>query len=114
MFLLYLVIYVLVVIGLWQVFVKAGEEGWKAIIPIYNYYVVLKIVGRPGWWLILYFIPFVNIVIDIVVLWDLTKSFGKTAGFTVGLFFLPFVFIPILGFGAATYRGPSVGPAARG
>lgn len=89
-----------------MVFTKARQPGWAAIIPFYNYWVMLKVAGRPGWWLILLFIPLVNIVIGIIVVSDLAKSFGKGVGFTVGLILLSFVFFPILGFGSAQYRGP--------
>jgi hypothetical protein len=102
---------VITIAAMWKVFTKAGEEGWKAIIPIYNYYVLLKIVGRPGWWLLLYFIPVVNLIIAIIVLNDLSKSFGKGVGFTFGLFFLLPIFILILGFGDARYVGPGGQPA---
>jgi hypothetical protein len=101
-----LAVFVLVVAGLWRVFTKAGEEGWKAIIPIYNWIILLKIVGREWWWILLWLIPIVNVVIAIIVYNDLSKSFGKGVGFTVGLFFLNAIFIPILGFGSATYIGP--------
>ena len=102
---------VIMIAAMWKVFTKAGEEGWKAIIPIYNYYVLLKIVGRPGWWLVLYLIPIVNLIIAIIVLNDLSKSFGKGVGFTFGLFFLLPIFILILGFGGARYIGPAGQPA---
>jgi hypothetical protein len=105
--LLPLAITVAVIAGLWRVFTKAGEKGWKAIIPIYNAYIILQIVGRPGWWLLLYLVPLVNIIVAIVVNNDLSKSFGKSTGFTVGLIFLPFIFVPILGFGGAQYVGPA-------
>ena len=59
------IIFLIVVIGLWKVFVKADEPGWAAIIPIYNYYVILKIVGRPWWWLLLLLIPIVNLIVSI-------------------------------------------------
>lgn len=108
-YILYIAVIVLVFAGLWHVVVKAGRPGWEGIIPIYNYYVVLKIVGRPGWWLILYFIPFVNLIVTIIVMLDLAKSYGKTIGFAVGLILLPFIFIPILGFGEASYLGPAAG-----
>jgi hypothetical protein len=98
---------VLIIAAFWKIFTKAGQPGWAAIIPIYNYYVLLKVVGRPGWWLILYLIPFVNLIIFIIVAIDLAKSFGKTGGFAVGLILLPFIFFPILGFGSATYVGPA-------
>ncbi len=108
-----IVVYIAVVVfeiaALWQVFVKGAKPGWAAIIPFYNYYVLLKLVGRPGWWLILYFIPIVNFVVWIIVAIDLAKSFGKGTGFAVGLIFLAFIFIPILGFGPAQYVGPSAG-----
>jgi hypothetical protein len=89
----------------WRIFTKAGEPGWASIIPIYNYYVILKIAGRPWWWLLLYFIPIVNFIIFIIVSIDLAKAFGKGGGFAAGLIFLPFIFIPILAFGSATYQG---------
>jgi hypothetical protein len=91
----------------WKIFVKAGQAGWKAIIPLYNTYILLKIVGRPGWWLILFVIPLVNIITLIIVMLDLAKSFGKSSGFAVGLILLSFIFIPILGLGSSTYVGPA-------
>ena len=104
---IYLAIYVLVVAGWWMMFTKAGEDGWKAIIPIWNFLIVLKIVGREWWWIILAVIPIVNIVIWLIVSFDLAKSFGRGTGFGVGLFFLSFIFAPILGFGSDTYKGPA-------
>ena len=114
---IFVIVYIAVIVfeiaALWLTFVKAGQAGWKAIIPIYNYYVILKIVGRPGWWLILYFIPIVNLIIAIIVLLDLAKSFAKGVGFAIGLILLGFIFLPILGFGPAAYVGPAAAkPAA--
>lgn len=88
----------------WKVLVKAGQPGWGVIVPIYNAYLFLMVARRPGWWLVLYFIPFVNIVIEIIVLLDIARNFGKSAGFGIGLFFLSIIFFPILGFGSATYQ----------
>ncbi len=98
-------ILVLIVAGLWKVFTKAGQPGWAAIIPILNAYFLIKIAGKPGWWLILLFIPFVNLIVSIIVTIELARNFGKGAGFTVGLIFLPFIFYPILGFDNSTYSG---------
>ncbi len=92
-----------------RIFQKAGRPLWEGFIPIYNYYVALKIVGRPGWWLILYIIPIVNIVITVIVYYDLARSFGKGVGFTLGLFLLWFIFLPILAFSDARYVGPAAG-----
>ncbi|MEX2274949.1 MAG: DUF5684 domain-containing protein [Actinomycetota bacterium] len=72
---------------------------------------LLEIVGRPGWWLILYLIPIANIIVLIIITVDLAKSFGKGTGFAIGLILLPIIFYPVLAWGDATYRGP-VGPLA--
>jgi hypothetical protein len=99
--------------ALWHVFVKAGDKGWKAIIPIWNILIVLKIAGRKWWWIFLYLIPIVWWIVDIIVLYDLARSFRKGGGFTIGLILLPFIFLPILGFGSAVYDGPyAAGPRA--
>jgi hypothetical protein len=95
------------IVVMWKIFTKAGQYGWAAIIPFYNWYVLLKIAGRPGWWLILFFIPFVNLIMYIVVAVDVAKNFGKGGGFAVGMILLPFIFFPILAFGSATYQGPA-------
>lgn len=105
---LYLAVIVLMIASLWKVFVKAGKPGWAAIIPIYNTVVMLEIVGRPIWWVLLFFIPFVNVVFAVILLKDLSKAFGKGIGTTLLLLFLPFIGFPILGFGSASYRGPVV------
>ncbi len=114
---IYIAIIALEIAALWKVFVKAGQPGWAAIIPIYNLYVLLKVIGRPPWWLALFFVgvivPFVGwillVVIGIIVAIDLAKSFAKSSGFAVGLFFLSFIFVPILGFGESQYVGPAAG-----
>jgi len=104
---LVIAILVFLIASIWKVFVKAGQPGWAAIVPIYNVVVMLRIVGRPLWWIVLFFIPLVNLVIGIVVHIDFAKSFGKSAGFGVGLALLGFIFFPILGFGDARYVGPA-------
>jgi len=93
------------IIGAWFMFEKAGEPGWAAIIPIYNYLIGIKIAGKPWWYFLLMLIPIVNLVIYIIILNGLAKNFGKGTGFTVGLFFFRFIFIPILGFGKSVYVG---------
>ena len=95
----------LMLIALWKVFTKAGQPGWAIPIPIYNLYIMCKIAGRPGWWLLLMLIPFVNLIIMIIVYVDIAKNFGKGVGFAIGMLFLPFIFFPILGFGSAQYQG---------
>jgi hypothetical protein len=100
----YLALIVLVFAGLWKTFAKAGEPGWAAIIPIYNIIVLMRIAGKPLWWVILFFIPIVSIVIAVLVSINIAKNFGKGEGFGLGLAFLGFIFYPILGFGDARFR----------
>ena len=102
--LVWFAIVLLMVASLWKVFVKAGEPGWAAIVPIYNLFVLLKIAGKPAWWIILMLIPFVNFIVFIIACVALAERFGKSAGFGVGLGLLGVIFFPILGFGDSTYR----------
>lgn len=90
----------------WRIFEKAGRPGWESLIPIYSAYVLMKIIGKPGWWVFLLLIPIVNFVILIISYIELAKVFGKGTGFGIGLIFLSFIFIPILAFGDATYQKP--------
>ena len=107
-----LLIALLLIVAMWKVFTKAGQPGWASIIPIYNLYIWCKIVGRPGWWVILMLIPFVNIIVGIILCIDMAKSFGKGVGFGLGLAFLGVIFFPILGFGSSQYQGPTAGSLA--
>ena len=99
-----LCISVLSIVAMWMIFQKAGLEGWKAIIPIYNCYCLFKITWKNGWFFLLMLIPIVNIVIWIMTMHKLSKSFGKGTGFTVGLVLLSIIFMCILAFGSDTYQ----------
>lgn len=99
-----LAITLIVIASMWKVFQKAGEPGWAAIVPIYNFIVLLKIAGKPAWWVVLMFIPFVNFVVLIIATIALAKNFGKGAGFGLGLLFLAPVFYPMLAWGDARYQ----------
>lgn len=98
---------ILILIAQWHIFKKAGQHGWAAIIPVYNVYVLTRIVWGNGWIFLLLFLPVGNIVFAICTSVKLARSFGKSGGFAAGLVFLPFVFMPMLGFGKAEYEGPS-------
>lgn len=100
-----LAIALFVLIGAWKVFTKAGQPGWAILIPIYNIYVMCKISGKPGWWVIMFFIPVISLIFAILLCLGLAERFGKGAGFGIGLVFLSPIFIPILGFGSAQYKG---------
>ncbi len=108
--LLYFLLIIVAVAGMWKTFAKAGKPGWACIVPIYNVIVMLEIAGKPLWWFILFFIPFVNLIVAIIVPIEIAKTFDKGAGFGLGLAFLPFFFYPALGFGDAAYTAPA--PAA--
>ena len=107
--LFWLAVAVVVIIGGWKVFEKAGHPGWAILIPFYNTYIMLKIAGRPGWWLLLYLIPIVNFVIAIIVAIDIAKAFGQSAVFGFFLLFLLCgIGFLILGFGDYRYQGAAV------
>ena len=106
-YIIYLAVIGAMFAGLWKTFTKAGEPGWAAIVPIYNVYIMTKIVGRPAWFTVLALIPCVNIIALFIIGIDMAKSFGKGMGFGIGLALLGFVFYPLLGFGDAQYQGPA-------
>jgi hypothetical protein len=93
------------IVAMWKVFVKAGQPGWAAIIPIYNILVLLKVINRPWWWILLLLVPIVDIVILIIVIFDLGKSFGKGGAWSFFLLLvLSVIGYLILGFGKSEYK----------
>ncbi len=102
---IYLAIIIVTIVSLWKVFTKAGQPGWAAIIPFYNAFIMIKVAGKPAWWFILLFVPVANLVISILVFNGIAVKFGKGIGYTIGLFLLPFVFLPMLAFSDAQYSG---------
>lgn len=107
----YFALIALLIVSMWKVFEKAGKPGWAALVPFYNIYVMLQIVGKPVWWLVLFLIPFVNIYAIVMVYLGISKAFGKGIGFALGLIFLSGIFWPILAFSDAKYVGPDGGSA---
>ena len=119
-----LVVYILQVVGMWKVFKKSGEEGWKAIIPIYNTYTMCKITGVNPWWVLIVAIAgglsgafgdsdlntIVSLLCSIVTIYfsvllyvSLARAFGKSDGFAVGLILLNPIFLLILGCGSSQF-----------
>ncbi|UUE21391.1 DUF5684 domain-containing protein [Microbacterium sp. J1-1] len=99
-----LVFYILVAVGLWKVFTKAGYPGILAIIPIVNLIFLVKIAGMSGWFALLYLIPIANLVLAIIVAFKLGARFGKGGAFSFFLLFLfPYIGYLILGFGDSRY-----------
>jgi len=93
----------LFIIPYWRIYEKSNQPGWAVLIPIYNILIYLKIIDKPWWWIFLFCIPFVNLIFHIYGCYLLAKKFGHGFGFTVGVVLLPFIFLPILGFGVAQY-----------
>ena len=109
MLILYLVLAIFYLIVMWKIFVKAGKPGWGIIIPIYNIILMLEMTSRPTWWIVLWL--FFSPVMFIIYCFDLAKAFGKSSGFGVGLWFLGFIFFPILAFGSAEFKQVEQQPA---
>jgi hypothetical protein len=90
---------------MWRVFEKGGQPGWACVIPVYNFLCELCIAKKPWWWVFFLFFLFIPIlgpigylVIHIMVCHGISTSFGKGAGFTVGLVLLSIVFFAIIAF----------------
>lgn len=100
-----LIMLIIMVIANWKIFTKAGKPGWASIVPFYNMYTLFEVAGMNGWMFLLLLIPFVNIVMAIMLCINLTKAFGKSNAFAVGLVLLNPIFSLILAFGNAKYIG---------
>jgi len=97
--LIVLICSLLIVVSMWFVFAKAGEPGWKSLVPFYNIYILMLIAGKPGWWFFLLLIPLVGAAVYLMAILALAERFGKGALFGIGLTFLPMFFFPLLAFG---------------
>jgi hypothetical protein len=104
-FLFSIAMIVIIIIGTWKVFQKAGKPGWASIIPIYNIIVLLEIIGYSPILVLLMFVPVVNGVFAIIMHYKLAQVFNRGIGFALGLIILPYIFLPILGFGDSKYIG---------
>ncbi len=104
---LYFVAVAVAIVAMWKLFTKAGEAGWKSLVPFYNTYTMFRIAGRNGWWFLLLGVPIVNFVLLVVLALDLAKHFGKSSLFAIfGLLIFPVVGYLMLAFGDAKYVGP--------
>lgn len=78
-FIFFLIIQVIHFLGTWKLYVKAGRKSWEAIVPVYNAIVLMKIINRPTWWIILLFIPVINLIMFPVIWVETLRSFGKNS-----------------------------------
>ena len=124
--LLLIVLLVLMIIASWKIFVKAGEKGWKSLIPFYAQYIQFRIGGiskifwinlpvmvlllvlnwmgrnETGVYKVLYYS---NFALKALSYGYIARAFGKKTGFCIAAAVLPVIFLPILGFGSAKYVG---------
>lgn len=103
--LIILAVSLLIVVAHWVLFERAGQAGWKCLIPFYNMYILMQIAGKPGWWMFLLIIPLVGVVIYFLAMLSLAKMFRRSELFGVGIFILPMIFLPVLAFGGSQYEG---------
>ncbi|RFZ77565.1 hypothetical protein DS742_17780 [Lacrimispora amygdalina] len=133
LFIIVLAVLIFLLITNWRIFSKAGKPGWAALVPFYNAYIMSDIAfGNANYFIAIMFLwvmVFIGRITEIGILRSLvsslslvlyiiyyilyiiyctkiSKAFGKSSGFTVGLVLLPLIFFPILGFGSAEYIGP--------
>jgi hypothetical protein len=101
-----IIICVVIVVSYWKIFEKAGKPGWAAIVPIYNIYTMSDIATGNGILCLLIFVPVVNNLFILYLLYKLARAFGQSVIFSFGMIFLAIICIPVLAFGKAEYIGP--------
>ena len=101
-----LAVAVIHVVAMWKVYAKAGQPGWAVLIPIYNFYVELRIAGMSPLWLLTLLACGIGYIIPwILCQVKMAQRFGKSTGFALGLIFFNLIFVLILGFGSSKYVG---------
>jgi len=89
---LFVIIQILHFFSTWNLYRKAGMKSWEAAIPIYNAIVLMQIINRPKWWVVLLFIPIINLILIPVIWVETVCSFGKSAAKDTWLTILTFGF----------------------
>ena len=77
-------------LGTWKLYKSAGFQAWQAAVPIYNAFILMKIIKRPAWWVILLFIPTINLILFGVIWVETLRSFGKNSAKDTALVLLTF------------------------
>ena len=122
---------ILLTVAEWKILTKAGEKGWKSLIPFYNIFVSHHIVGMSHTWFIIeviaWIIEFVlelvkmpapvvlavgiavgifTLVSELVHIIKMCSCFGKGTGFKIGMILIPELFMLIIAFGKSEYKKP--------
>ena len=100
-----LIFAIILLVGIWKMYQKAGYHGQECLIPFYGSYIHTKLAMGNGWLFLIGYIPIANIIFNIVLKIKTADVFGKGIGFAILLYFLPIIGYPILGFGDAEYYG---------
>jgi uncharacterized membrane protein YoaK (UPF0700 family) len=95
---------VVLIVANWKIFTKAGKPGWAILVPVYNIIVMVQIIKKPLWWVILLFIPIVNAVFAILIVYNLVIRFGKPGWHVLLALFLGVIYYPYLAFSKAVYK----------
>ncbi len=66
-------------LGTWKLYVKAGRKAWESIVPIYNAIVLMQIINRPKWWVVLLFVPIINLLMFPIIWIETIRSFGRNS-----------------------------------
>ncbi len=113
---IYMILFLLTLIGftigMWLFFEKAGEKGWKFLIPFYNFYIWLQLIKKPLWWYVFLIIPFINVFVVLLMIVEVLKCYQKygLGSQSIGVIF-PFFYLPYLGFvKSETYLDPEKRP----
>jgi len=77
-------------LGTWKLYKAAGFQAWQAAVPVYNAFILMKIIKRPTWWVILLFIPTINLILFGVIWVETLRSFGKNSMKDTALVLLTF------------------------
>ena len=97
-------LFIVTAAGLIKIFQKAGQSWWKALIPFYNIWVILKINNNNPLWVVGWVIPIINIYAAYKIFGELAYNFGKGHGWAIIGMLMPFILIPLLGFVSADYN----------
>lgn len=118
--LLAIIVCIFTVIGQWKMFQKAGEKGWKALIPIYNVYTLCQLTGVNPWWIVIVFVggilsglfaplsmigSLASLYFSVLLAVSTARSYQKEDAYAIGILFFPPIFYMILGLGKNEYLG---------
>ncbi len=102
---LWIVMTVVLIVANWKIFTKAGKPGWAILIPIYNIIVMMQIIKKPLWWVIMLFIPIVNVVFGILIVYNMVLKFSQPGWHVILALFVGIIYYPYLAFSKAEYQG---------